>query len=111
MAQNEITTDKFLALAKGLQEIQKVGLKHKSLTIWIYFSKYKVEKRLGGDGKPHPSIEIKFFFSNDKKPKSYTFYDWYKLNMILDNLYQMEYDLKDYKDIFKIIEKTKENIF
>lgn len=110
MAQNVITANEYLTLAKGLQEIQANGLKYKSLAIWLYFSKYKVEKRLGGDGKSHPSIEIKIFISSDSNPISYTFYDWNKKDMVLDNLHQMEYDLKNYKDIAKIIDKLKENL-
>lgn len=108
MAQNIITANEYLTLAKGLQEIQANGLKYKDLAIWLYFSKYKVEKRLGGDGKPHPSIEIKIFISSDSNPLSYTFYDWNKKDMVLDNLHQMENDLKNYKDIVNIIRKIKE---
>ena len=112
MAQkNIITANEYLTLAKGLQEIQANGLKYKDLAIWLYFSKYKVEKRLGGDGKPHPSIEITFFISSDSNPLSYTFYDWNKKDMVLDYLHQMEYDLKNYRDITNIIRKMKENLF
>ena len=110
MAQNIITANEYLTLAKGLQEIQTNGLKYKSLEVWLYFSKYKVDKRLGGDGKPHPSIEIKIFISSDSNPLSYTFYDWNKKDMVLNNLHQMECDLKNYKDIVNIIEKVKENL-
>ena len=102
---NIITANEYLTLAKGLQEIQTNGLKYKSLEVWLYFSKYKVQKRLGGDGKPHPSIEIKIFISSDSNPISYSFYDWNKKDMVLDYLHQMEYDLKNYRDITKIIRK------
>ena len=111
MAQkNIITANEYLTLAKGLQEIQANGLKYKSLAIWLYFSKYKVDKRLGGDGKSHPSIEIKIFISSDSNPISYTFYDWNKKDMVLDNLHQMENDLKNFKEIAKIIDKMKNNL-
>lgn len=110
MAQNVITANEYLTLAKGLQEIQANGLKYKDLAIWLYFSKYKVDKRLGGDGKSHPSIEIKIFISSDSNPLSYTFYDWNKKDMVLDYLHQMENDLKNYKDITNIIDKMKENL-
>ena len=107
---NIITANEYLTLAKGLQEIQTNGLKYKSLAIWLYFSKYKVDKRLGGDGKSHPSIEIKIFISSHSNPLSYTFYDWNKKDMVLDYLCKLENDLKSYKDIVKIIDKIKENL-
>ena len=107
---NIITANEYLTLAKGLQEIQANGLKYKSLEVWLYFSKYKVQKRLGGDGKPHPSIEIKIFISSDSNPLSYTFYDWNKKDMVLDNLCKLENDLKNYKEITKIIDKIKEKL-
>ena len=110
MARNVIAADKFLTLAKGLQEIQKEGFRYKSLTIWTSFSKYKVQKRLGGDGNSHPSIEIKIFFSDDRNPISYIFYDWHKRETILNSLYNLEIDLKSYKDITKIIDRLRENI-
>lgn len=111
MAQkNIITANEYLTLAKGLQEIQANGLKYKSLEVWLYFSKYKVQKRLGGDGKSHPSIEIKIFTSSDSNPISYSFYDWNKKDMVLDYLCKLENDLKNYKDVTKIIDKLKEKL-
>ena len=110
MAQNIITADEFLTLAKGLQEIQNKGIRYKSLTIQTYFSKYKVEKRLGGDGNSHPSIEIKIFFSNVRNFVSYAFYDWNKKETVLNNLNLFEDDMKKYKDIVKIIDKMKEDL-
>lgn len=110
MAQNIITANEYLTLAKGLQEIQTNGLRYKNLAIWLYFSKYKVDKRLGGDGKSHPSIEIKIFISSDSNSISYSFYDWNKKDMVLDNLSKLENDLKNYKDIAKIIRKVKETL-
>lgn len=107
MAQNVITANEYLTLAKGLQEIQANGLRYKSLAIWLYFSKYKVEKRLGGDGNSHPSIDVRIFFSNDSNSISYSFYDWNKKDMVLDNLCKLENDLKNYKEITKIIDKLK----
>lgn len=110
MTQNVITEDEFLTLAKGLQDIQNEGFSYKDLSIWLHFSKYKIQKRLGGDGKSHPSIEIKIFISSDSNPLSYTFYDWNKKDMVLDNLCKLENDLKNYKDIIKIIDKLKETL-
>lgn len=110
MTQNVITANEFRTLAKGLQDIQAKGFRYKSLIIWTYFSKYKVPKNLGGDGNAHPSIEIKFFFSNDKNPISYTFYDWNRKDIVLDNLCKLETDLKSYKDIVKIIDNIKVNL-
>lgn len=110
MAQNVITANEYLILARGLQEIQANGLRYESLAIWLYFSKYKVEKRLGGDGKSHPSIEIKIFISSDSNPISYSFYDWNKKDMVLDYLCKLENDLKNYKEITKIIDKIREKL-
>lgn len=110
MAQNIITGDEFLTLAKGLQDIQNEGIRYKSLIIQLYFSKYKVEKRLGGDGNSHPSIEMKIFFSNKRKFVSYIFYDWNKKETVLNNLNFFEDEMKGYKGIIKIIDKMKERL-
>ena len=110
MAQNVITENEFIALAKGLQDIQNEGFKYKDLYIWLHFSKYKIQKRLGSDGNSHPSINVSIFFSNDNNPLSYTFYDWEKKKAILNKLTDLESDLKNYKEIAKIIYKMKEKL-
>lgn len=110
MTQNVITANEFITLAKGLQDIQNEGFSYKDLSIWLHFSKYKIQKRLGGDGNSHPSIDVRIFFSNDSNSISYSFYDWNKKDMVLDNLCKLENDLKNYKDIIKIIDKLKETL-
>lgn len=105
MGEQIINKEEYIALAKGLQDIQKTGLRYKSLTINLYFSKYKSPKNIGGDGNSHPSIEIRVFFSNKRKLLASTFYDWDKKKAVLNKLADLESDLKGFKKISAIIDQ------
>ena len=105
MGEQIINKEEYITLVKGLQDIQKTGLKYKSLTINLYLEKYKSPKNIGDDENSHTSIEIRVFFSNKRNLLATTFYDWDKKKAVLNKLTDLESDLKKKKKISAIIDQ------